>query len=61
MRSPYKERVAEDRGENSFVPWQEMEGNFLLLTCTDYEEWVEGDKGLSLNLNLYSICWLSID
>lgn len=61
MRSPYKERVEEDRGENSFVPWQEMEGNFLLLTSTDYEEWVEGDKGLSLNLNLYSICWLSID
>lgn len=61
MKSLYKERVEGGRGENSFVPWQETEGNFLLPTCTDCEVWVEGDKGLSLNLNLYSICWPSID
>lgn len=61
MKSLYKERVEGGRGENSFVPWQEMEGSFLLPTCTDCEVWVEGGKGLSLNLNLYSICWPSID
>lgn len=61
MRSLYKERVEVGRGENSFFLWQEREGNFLLPTCIGCEVWVEGGKGLSLNLNLYSTCWLSID
>lgn len=60
MRSLYKERVEGGRGENSFVPWQETGGNFPRPTCTDCEAWVAGDRGLSLNLDLCSICWPSI-